>query len=1786
MNLLTGYRLNERLHLGPRFATYRALRLEDERPVVVKLPSTSQPPLRDIACLKHEYEMCRLLDVPGIIRVLSLEESSGNLALVMEDFGGQSLGEHTRQPLDPITFCRMAIRITEALARVHTAGVVHKDLKPANILIKPGTLDLRLTDFGIASRLSREVTGNRGPQWLEGTLAYMAPEQTGRMNRSIDNRSDLYSLGAIFYELLTGRLPFEAEDPLELVHCHIARQPSPPRALNPAIPSTLSRLVMKLLEKMAEQRYQTALGVKADLERCLAALESGGNIPELPLGTNDVSQWFQIPQRLYGRQEQIATLMQAFERAASGGKEALLVSGYAGIGKSALVGEIHRPIAGRRGFFVSGKFDQFRRDLPYSAFLQCFRELTQRLLSESAERVAAWKERLLSALAPNAQVIIDVVPEVVLLIGPQPPAVELGPSESEIRFNHVVRQFVGALATADHPLALFLDDVQWADSASLRLLRLLLTDPNLSHLFIVCAYRDNEVDATHPFTATLVELQRQGASLSSISLGPLALAHVVELVADALHVTADAARPLAELVLAKTGGNPFFIGQFLTMLHRKRLLSFYPLEGCWRWSLEAIRNENITDNVGELLSSRLATLPESTRRALQLASCIGSKFDLRTLAVTAEQSSSEMAISLEEALRAELILPLGEAYKYSELIRADAASDVLAIGYTFVHDRVQQAAYHSIPEAERPALHRRMGRLLLRGGGGDGDENLFDIVSHLNAALGLLEGEAERYELAELNLRAGRKAKRSTAYGPAARLLSTGLSLLPESAWQTHHALAFSMHLEAAETAYLDGRYEEMERLSELLLQRAGTDRERVRVLELKLYSCTSQMLWSRCIDLGLQALRMLGERLPANPSKADVVLALARTKWMLRGHTPESLRALPIMDGEDRLAAMRILRLTASAAYFSLPNLFPLITFRMVQLSVRWGNTGLSSYGYVLYGLILCAVLGDYDGGYAFGRLGMELLDRFRAREQTATLMMLFSVFIRHWKEPIAPTPPELLNAAQVGLETGDLEYFSYCHFFRGVHGLITGEELGSLRAAVDRAHTLVYRQKQEKGHRVLLHVRHLLDALQLPPPEGRAPPEGDVNEQEIRETWRKVRDFNSLCYSHGFQGIACFFAGDAKGCVEHMAVCDQYPESMGGQSVQPLYAFYQALALVALAHEQPSAMRRKPLRKLATIRKLFAKWAPHSPANYAHKLHLIEAELGRVLGRPAEVVEREYAQAITLARENGVIQDEALAHELLAMHLLQRGLRDAATTYLVQACRLYETWGATARIALLQQRHPELLLLGAETVHPSITRTLSNSGSTSSLSLDLQWILRATQALSGQLVLDELVQQLLRLTLECAGAGRGALLLEREGALTLAAETARSSQEISVRKARPLDGTEPLPAAIIRYCFRTRAPLVLEDATQDARFSSDPYVVSARLRSVLCAPIVHQGKTEGVIYLENNLTTGAFTPNRLETVRLLASQAGVSLRNAMLYLDLERSLEAQVQLTTAHSRFVPHQFLHSLNRKNIVDVRLGDLVQKEISIFFSDIRGFTSLIEDLPAAEALGFVNQYLSYIEPPLMEAGGFIDSYSGDGVMALFDGSADSAVQGAIAIQRALEGYNAERHRQGLKPVRTGMGINTGTVMLGTMGGRNRLKCGVIGDAVNLASRVEGLTKVYGASLLITEPTHDRLKDPSRYSLRRIEPVRVMGKQKPVTLYEVLDAEPPEARAIKERTLPTFQQAQERYFTRDFPGALKLLEECLALNAADTAAALFAERCRRFIQEGVPTDWDGVERLTHK
>ena len=730
MITISGYEITEQIYDGVRAVVYRGRREKDNLPVVVKIHKTDFPSSKEIARFRREVEIGTMFDSKGIIKYYGTERYKNADALITEDFGAVALAEVIPEDgMDIKTFLLVAIQLAQALGEVHKKGIIHKDIKPRNITINPETQTTKLIDFGISSQLSRENQSIKNPTMLEGTLAYMSPEQMGRMNRAIDYRTDFYSLGVTFYEMLTGFLPFDASDPMELVHCHIARAPTPPHERNKEIPPVVSDMVMKLLAKTAEERYQSANGLAVDFQKCLTAWELTGSIENIIIGEKDVSARFEIPQKLYGRESEIDTLMAAFARVSQGTKEMMLVSGYSGIGKSALVNEIHKPIVEKRGYFISGKFEQLQRNIPYAALIMAFRGLIRQLLTESDAQVEQWKEKLLAALGKNGQIIINVLPELELIIGTQPAVPELPPVESQNRFNLLFQRFVHAFTQKEHPLVLFLDDLQWADSASLKAIELLITDAETQYLFLIGAYRDNEVTDAHPLMLSLEQIQTTEAVINWIHLQPLDMASLNQLAADTLACDIEKSKPLAELVMGKTNGNPFFINQFLTEIYEAGLLIFDYNQGSWQWEIAKIEQSEITDNVVDLMVGKIQKLPVSTQEVLKLAACIGNQFDLHTTSVIHEKSSSGTADDLWEALQEGLIAPLGDDYKFltGDVTQSETESpDVtlskaknlsqrqpeilhsvqndkndFAVSYKFLHDRVQQAAYSLIEDSPK-----------------------------------------------------------------------------------------------------------------------------------------------------------------------------------------------------------------------------------------------------------------------------------------------------------------------------------------------------------------------------------------------------------------------------------------------------------------------------------------------------------------------------------------------------------------------------------------------------------------------------------------------------------------------------------------------------------------------------------------------------------------------------------------------------------------------------------------------------------------------------------------------------------------------------------------------------------------------------------------------------------------------------------------------------------------------------------------------------------------------------
>ncbi|NEO49359.1 MAG: serine/threonine-protein kinase PknK, partial [Moorea sp. SIO4A3] len=917
MRDLSGYQVTEKLHESTNSLVYRGHRRADHQPVILKMLKQAYPSPESIAWFKREYETTKTINLPGVIDVYSLEKLETNWVMVLEDFGGESLNRIIpKQEFTIAEFLHLAIEIVDILGQVHQQHIIHKDINPSNIILNQKTGKLKLIDFGISTTLSREISTFRNPNVLEGTLAYISPEQTGRMNRAIDYRTDFYSLGVTFYELLTGQLPFPSNDVLELVHCHIAKQPTPPQELKPEIPPILSALLLKLMAKNAEERYLSAYRIKADLEECLRQWQTKGQIDALLIDQHNVSDQFQIPQKLYGREQEISTLLAAFERVSQGASEMMLVSGYSGIGKSVLIQEVYKPLTRQHGYCISGKFDQFQRDIPYASLIQAFRSLVQQLLTESEQEIHNWREKLQGELGENGQVIIEFIPEVELIIGPQPPVPELPPTELQNRFNFVFKKFIKIFTQPEHPLVIFLDDLQWADRASLELIQRLMTAADNKYLFLIGAYRDNEVNDVHPLNQSLEQLEKARVIIKRILLPPLALNDVTQLIVDTFFVDSITAKQLAQLIQEKTGGNPFFINEFIKSLYSEGWLYFnYPYQK-WEWDIEQIKAQPLTDNVVELMIKKVKKIPTATQAVLKLAACIGNQFDLKTLAVIYEKSIEETATDLRSALQSGLMIPLSYAYQLVEL-DIEGLSNQLIVEYKFAHDRIQEAVYSLIPEADKQAVHLGVGKLLLQNKSSEeSEQKLFEIVNQLNKGRELIKQQTERDELARLNLRAGKKAKSSAAHQLGFNYLQTGLGLLGNQTWSHQYDLTLNLYVEAAEAAYTIANYDEMEPWTEIVLQKAQTLLDKVKVYEVKMQAYCAQIKFIEAVKTGLDVLKLLGIELPEQSSQCDLTGEIEQIKSALGGRQAQQLIDLPQMTDPYKLAAIRIMNYLFGPAF------------------------------------------------------------------------------------------------------------------------------------------------------------------------------------------------------------------------------------------------------------------------------------------------------------------------------------------------------------------------------------------------------------------------------------------------------------------------------------------------------------------------------------------------------------------------------------------------------------------------------------------------------------------------------------------------------------------------------------------------------------------------------------------------------------------------------------------------------------------------------------------------------
>jgi len=1395
---------------------------------------------------------------------LELVRERGQTMLVLKDPGGEPLDRLIGPPLEIGNFLRLAIGLSAALGRLHERGFVHKDIKPTNVLANSETGQAWLTGLGIVSRILRERQRPEPPEFIAGTLAYMSPEQTGRMNRSVDSRSDLYSLGVTFYQMLTGSLPFTASDPMELVHCHVAREPMPPHERIKNVPAPVSAIILKLLAKTAEERYQTAVGVENDLRRCLVEGETRSRIEEFPLGEQDTPDRLLIPEKLYGRQSEIETLLASFDRVvASGMPELMLVSGYSGVGKSSVVNELHKPLVPPRGLFASGKFDQYKRDIPYATLAQAFQSLVRSLLTKSEAELRSWRDDLREALGPNALLIVDLVPELTHILGEQPPIPVLAPQEAQRRFQLVFRRFIRVFARPEHPLALFLDDLQWLDTATLDFLEDLLTQPDVRHLMLIGAYRNNEVNSAHPLMRKLEGIRQTGARVQEIILAPLSHDDLGQLIAHSLHCEPERAASLAQLVHEKTAGNPFFAIQFVSSLAEEGLLTFDHPSAQWCWDLNRIHAKGYTDNVVDLMVRKLSRLPAETHTALQQLACLGNSADFALLMKVYQDSKEEMHRKLWEAVRTGLIFRSEDSYK-------------------FLHDRVQEAAYSLIPEEFRAEAHLRIGRLLAAHTPPEHRaEAIFDIVNQLNRGSDLITPRDEREHLAELNLIAGKRAKASTAYNSALKYLIAGAALLGEGSWERRRELIFQLELHRAECEFLTGLSAAAEeRLSMLSSRTANTvELATVTCLRVDLYTALDQS--DRAVAVCLDYLRHLGVEWSLHPTDQEAKREYERIWSQLGSRNIEELIELPLMSDPASLGTLDVLVKAFPPALFTDANLHSLITCKAVNLSLERGNSDGSCVAYVYLAMIAGPRFGDYKAGSRFGRLGYDLVEKRGLKRFRARAYMAFGDNVTPWTRHVQARRDLIRRAFDAANEIGDLTYAAYSCNHLITNLLAAGDQLAEVQREAENG--LEFAHETRFGL-VIGQVTAQLRLVRML--RGLTPEFGSFNDEGFNE----LRFERDLAKNPALAEVVCwysirklqgrFFAGDYASAVDASSRAQRVLWTSPSQFETAEFHFYGALSRAASWDSAAPDQREQHFEALTAHQRQLEVWAENCPENFENRAALVGAEIARIEGRELDA-ERLYERAIRSARANGFVHNEAIAYERASAFYRTRGLEQFAELYLRKARYGYLCWGADGKVRQLDEMYPQL------------TNAERTASPTSTIGapvehLDLAIVIKVSQAVSSEIVLERMLDTIMRTAIEHAGAERGLLVLSQGAEHAIAAEATTGGDAVAVRLGGEALTTAALPESVLQYVLHTQDSVILDDAVTQSPFAGDPYMRRHRARSVLCLPLLNQAKLIGVLYLENNLAPRVFVPRRIAVLKLLASQAAISLENTRLYRDL----------------------------------------------------------------------------------------------------------------------------------------------------------------------------------------------------------------------------------------------------------------------------------------------------------
>ncbi|MCP5497780.1 MAG: AAA family ATPase [Leptospiraceae bacterium] len=1693
---LTDYKIQETIHETLLTIVVRAIRLSDNKEVVIKTLKDTYPSPNEIARLKREYGIAKKISSSGIIEMYNLETyGQGNVAIIMELFAesiDKFLLKEKRFTMD--RFFAVVPILVRILGKSHYENVIHKDINPRNILLDSQTNKIKIIDFGISSELSRERQSLNVSERLEGSLPYISPEQTGRMNRELDYRTDYYSLGVTLFEMITGQLPFEAEDMMGWVYSHISKNPTQPSKINPEIPEAIEAIILKLMAKNAEDRYQSSYGLLKDIDECRKQWSKNRKIENFQPGKWDISEQFQIPQKMYGREKEVESLMSTFDKVVRGNTELLLVSGYSGVGKSALVHEVQKPIVQKRGYFIEGKFDQFQKNIPYKAISQAFRNLTHQLMAETEEKLNIWREKLLKSFGPNGQIVLDMIPDLESIVDKQPPVQELGPTESQNRFKIVFHDFIKVFADLEHPLVIFLDDLQWSDPPTLNLLRHWMESADLPYLFIIAAYRDNEVGESHPLRLSLDAIGKI-KRLHNLILKPLSETSVNQIVVDTLHSNPQKCLTIAKLLHQKTEGNPFFVNELFKNLYQEEAIWFNRDKGCWEWEIESIKQAETSGNVVEFMIKALHKLSPTTRRILQLAACIGNTFDLKTLSIIHEKSIEMTSIDLFEALKSGLIAPLSEDYKF-------VAENDLSFNpeYQFQQDRVQQAAYSLIDENKKPEVHLSIGRLMLSNlNKNEQEEKLIDILRQLNEGQSLITDDKEKEKLVRLNLKAGIRAKDATAYQVALEYIKIGNKLLGDNPWKEQYELILPLYMEYCQCAYLVGEIDEAENLIVLMLKNVKTNLEKVEILYIQSRQYSTLGKYKESIQAGLQSLALLGINIPNKPNPFFILKEFFVVKWNMRKKKISALLNLPEMvDNEKKLAIRSMMELISSTYLTGNKNLLSLLIFKMMNLSLRFGNTTYSAFTYMTYGYALTSVLGNMKDGYEFGKLGVNLNEKYKDKSLECRILMSYNTFIHHWNEHWETLTPGYQKSVEAGFQSGDFLYLG--HSSNNVYlynpKLNLNTKIEYLKKSIVISKSIKYDDSLDTA---ILLYQYCLNLCGLTD-DSFSMNTTSFSEDKCLDRMQQRKYVSGLRIYQICKSEIFFIYEEYEDVFNYIVEIEKDEEVINGTNYLLRFCVISFFICSALYLKAETGKKKDLKKRINKSYKQMKKWSDHCPVNFLHLYLAMEAELARLSGKSLKA-EKYYNDAAEKAKEGGWQQDEGMILVLAGKFYLSRGLKREAAIYMQEAYLVYKRWGATRKLEFMKEKYQGLLeqkVFQKFTLESTLNKQTLKVTSTenSGQFMDLGTVSKASQTLSGEVHLEKLLKKLMNIVCENAGAEKGILLLKEKtsGKMIIQAER-KENGETTILTGEYLKDKVNISKSIVQYVKRSEKEVVLTDASQEGDFIKDIYIQSEKPKSVLCTTIMNQGRLVGILYLENNKVTGAFTPQRLEVLKILSTQAAISIENALLYENLEdkvkertEKLSIALQKVEEESQKSEKLLLNILPNEVAIELKEKGYYEpiffESVSVLFTDFKGFTQIAEHLTPQMLVkeldlcfGEFDEAIERYDLEKLKTIG--DSYMcASGIPRINTTHAIDCVLAAMEFLLIMNRIKELKALTGKPFWELRIGIHSGPLVAGVIG-EKKFAYDVWGDTVNTASRME--SSGTPGKINISGATYERAKE---------------------------------------------------------------------------------------------------------